>query len=41
MKVPTAILRERVRSEFSIARMVDGVIAGYRDAIGRKSSKSH
>jgi glycosyltransferase involved in cell wall biosynthesis len=41
MNAPTAALRERVRSEFSIARMVDGAIAGYRDAIRRKSSKSH
>jgi glycosyltransferase involved in cell wall biosynthesis len=41
MKAPTAALRERVRSEFSIERMVDGAIAGYREALRLKSSKPH
>lgn len=41
IKAPTAAVRERVRSEFSIAGMVDGAIAGYRDALRLKSSKSH
>jgi glycosyltransferase involved in cell wall biosynthesis len=30
-------VRDRVRSHFSIERMVDGVLAGYREALRRKS----
>jgi glycosyltransferase involved in cell wall biosynthesis len=33
-------IRARVRSHFSIERMVDGVLAGYREALRRKSSVS-
>jgi len=41
MRASTAAVRERVRAEFSIEHMVDGVIAGYREALRRKSSRSH
>jgi glycosyltransferase involved in cell wall biosynthesis len=41
MSAATANLRERVRTEFSIEQMVNGVIAAYRDALRQKSSISH
>ena len=41
MRAATAALRDRVRKEFSIERMVEGVIAGYRAALQRKQLNSH
>lgn len=41
VRASTAIVRERVRAEFSIEHMVDGVIAGYREALRQKPSQSH
>ncbi len=40
MMASTSALRERVRQEFSIEQMVEGVLAGYREALHRKRSIS-
>ena len=34
-------LHERIRSHFSQDAMVEGVLAGYRDALGAKFTQSH
>ena len=38
MIAAAAALRDRVRAEFSIEAMVDGVITGYREAIAARRS---
>lgn len=38
MRECSANLRERVRAEFSIEHMVEGVIAGYREALNLKAN---